>query len=319
MTKISYHSSHEQFSPSKLLKLVQLAEKAGFKGSLSSDHFHPWSDVQGESGFAWSWLGAALTRTNITFGVVNAPGQRYHPAIIAQAAATLADMFPKRFWLALGSGQAVNERITGTKWPEKQARNERLLECVEIIRALWKGETVTYKGHVRVEEAKLYSRPVNPPLIVGAAITEVTARWVGSWADALITISHPVEKLKKIVQAFEEGGGEGKPMFLKMQVSYDTTDEAALQGAFDQWKTNIFENILQSELRKPKQFEAAAMFMKPDVMREHVKISANPLKHVDWISEYAALGFEEIILHNVNTKQEQFIDYFGTEVLPKFK
>ena len=142
MTKFGYHASHEQFKPSALLEYVKAAEKAGFTAALSSDHFHPWSVNQAESGYAWSWLGAAMEATNLPFGVVCAPGQRYHPAIIAQAAATLAQMFRDRFWVALGSGQALNEQITGERWLAKAERNQRLQECVDIIRALWAGETV---------------------------------------------------------------------------------------------------------------------------------------------------------------------------------
>jgi coenzyme F420-dependent glucose-6-phosphate dehydrogenase len=317
MTRISYHISHEQFTPSRLLDLVVRAEKAGFQGALSSDHFHPWSNIQGNSGFAWSWLGAAMAKTSFSFGVVNAPGQRYHPAIIAQASATLAAMFPRRFWIAVGSGQALNEKITGTAWPDKQTRNERLKECVDVIRALWSGEKVTHKGLVEVEEAKLYSLPQELPLVVGAAITEETAGWLGSWADALITVSHPPEMLKKIIGAFKKGGGEGKPLFLKMQVSYDTSDEKALEGAFSQWKTNIYSNTMLTELRSPEQFEAAAEFLEPEVLNDHVKISSDPIKHIEWIKEYAALGIDEIILHNVNTSQELFIDVFGKKVLPE--
>ncbi len=317
MTKISYHISHEQFNPSYLLQLVVKAEKAGFQGALSSDHFFPWNKNQGESGFAWSWLGAAMALTKFTFGVVNAPGQRYHPAIIAQASATLAQMFPGRFWMAVGSGQALNEHITGTGWPDKVTRNERLKECVDIIRALWDGKTVTHKGLVQVEEAKLHSRPQEQPLLVGAAITEKTAKWLGSWADALITVSHPAGQLKKVIKAFRQGGGEGKPIFLKMQVSYDTTDNKALEGAFHQWKTNIYQNAMLTELRNTEQFEAAAEFLEPEIMKGHVKISSDPVKHIDWIKEYAALGIDEVILHNVNTSQELFIDDFGKKVLPE--
>src|SRR6188472_3590870 len=144
MTVIGFHCSHEQISPALLLKDVQQAEQAGFTAGMSSDHFSPWSKRQGESGFAWSFLGAALATTNIPFGVVNAPGQRYHPAIIAQAIATLAQMFPGRFWAALGSGELLNEHITADAWIPKKERQARLLECVEIIRALWAGETVTH-------------------------------------------------------------------------------------------------------------------------------------------------------------------------------
>ncbi len=152
MTLIGYHASHEQYPPSELLAYVRAADAAGFQGVMCADHFHPWLEENGHSGFAWSWLGAALQATSFPFGVVNAPGDRYHPAIIAQAAATLAEMFPGRFWMAAGSGEALNEHITGNRWPPKPERNERLRECVDIMRALWRGETVTHYGRVTVEE-----------------------------------------------------------------------------------------------------------------------------------------------------------------------
>ncbi len=136
MTVIGFHCSHEQIDPAQLLRDVQHAERAGFDAAMSSDHFSPWSSRQGESGFAWSFLGAALATTALPFGVVNAPGQRYHPAIIAQAIATLAQMFPGRFWAALGSGEASNERVTGDEWPRKEIRDQRLVECVDVIRRL---------------------------------------------------------------------------------------------------------------------------------------------------------------------------------------
>lgn len=316
MVKFGYHASHEQFKPSALVEYVQAAQKAGFTAALSSDHFYPWSDRQGESGFAWSWLGAAMQATNLPYGVVCAPGQRYHPAIIAQAAATLAQMFPNRFWVALGSGQALNEQITGEGWPAKEKRNARLKECVDIMRALWSGETVSHYGLVQVEEAKLYTRPEVPPRIIGAAITAQTAEWVGSWADGLITISHPYEKLKEVVEAFRRGGGEGKPMYLKVQLSYAADEATALQGAYDQWRTNIFKNSVLAYLRHPKQFDAAAEFVKPEDMYEYVRISAQPEQHIEWLQKYIELGFSELYLHNVNREQQLFIKVFGEKVLP---
>src|SRR4051812_48474107 len=163
MTRIGFHASHEQFSPSELLAIVKHAEAAGFDCAMSSDHFRPWGAAQGHSGFAWSWLGAALATTTLPFGVISAPGYRYHPAVLAQGAATLAEMFPGRFWLALGSGQRLNEDIAGLAWPEKTERNARLRECADIIRALLAGETVSHRGRATVVEAKLYSRPAEPP------------------------------------------------------------------------------------------------------------------------------------------------------------
>ncbi|NJN57187.1 MAG: TIGR03885 family FMN-dependent LLM class oxidoreductase [Leptolyngbyaceae cyanobacterium SL_5_9] len=317
MVKIGYHASHEQFKPSELLKYVRLAEQAGFTHALSSDHFHPWTEQQGQSGFAWSWLGAAMQATpSLSYRVVCAPGQRYHPAIIAQAAATLAEMFPDRFWVTVGSGQALNESITGEKWPIKSDRNARLKECVDVMRSLWAGETVTHRGLVCVEGAKLYSRPETPPLIIGAAVTAKTAEWLGSWADGLITISRPPEKLKEVVDAFRQGGGGGKPMLLKVQLSYDRDEAAARQKAHEQWRSNIFENVLMTELQTPHQFEVAGQFVQPDELNGHVRISADPQQHIDWLRQDVELGFSELLLHNVNREQQQFIEVFGEQVLP---
>ena len=146
MPRIALHCSHEQIPPSQLLRAVRRAEEAGFAAGMSSDHFSPWSERQGESGFAWSFLGAALAQSTLPFGVVNAPGQRYHPAIIAQAAATLCEMFPDRLWIALGTGEASNEHITGGGWPAKDERTARLRECVDVMRALFAGEEVSHTG-----------------------------------------------------------------------------------------------------------------------------------------------------------------------------
>src|SRR6188472_3641854 len=166
MTVIGFHCSHEQISPALLLKDVQQAEQAGFTAGMSSDHFSPWSSRQGESGFAWSFLGAALATTKLPFGVVNAPGQRYHPSIIAQAIATLAQMFPGRFWAALGSGEASNERVTGAVWPRKEVRDQRLIECVDVIRRLLKGEEVSHDGLVTVDRAKVYTLADPQPALI---------------------------------------------------------------------------------------------------------------------------------------------------------
>src|SRR3954468_3650979 len=209
MAKISYHASHEQFAPSQLLAWTKLAELAGFNAFFSSDHFHPWSEAQGQAGFSWAWMGAALATTSLPGRMICCPGYRQHPAVVAQGAATLAEMFEGRFWLAIGSGQALNERITGEVWPAKDQRNARLRECADIIRALWAGETVTHRSLVKVEEAKLYTRPVKAPLLVGAAVTEKTAEWLGSWADALVTTSAPPAELRKRIDAFHRGGGTG--------------------------------------------------------------------------------------------------------------
>src|SRR5215211_324777 len=160
---------------------------------MSSDHFSPWSERQGESGFAWSFLGAALQATELPFGVVNAPGQRYHPAIIAQAAASLCELFPGRLWVALGSGEASNEHITGARWPSKRDRNARLRECVDVMRALFAGEVVDHDGLVRVDRARLWTLPAEPPRLGGTSASPATANWCADWADGLDMTNHPRE------------------------------------------------------------------------------------------------------------------------------
>lgn len=317
MAIIGYHASHEQFPPSGLLRFAKMAEAAGFGAINSSDHFHPWSERQGQSGFSFAWLGAAMQATGLPYGLVCTPGYRYHPAVVAQAIATFGEMFPGKFWISLGSGEALNESITGEKWPIKQERNERLLECATVIRKLLAGETVTHHGRVTVENAKLYTLPKITPLLIGAAVTEETAHWMGSWADGLITIHKPYEELKKVVAAFKEGGGAGKPMYLKVQLSYAQTYEAALAEAYDQWRTNIFSGTVLGDLAAVAQFDAVGAFVQPEEIKSMVRISNNVAEHIEWIQSDIDLGFERIILHNVGRNQEMFIQDFGEQVLPR--
>lgn len=316
--QIGFHASHEQFSPKHLLELVKLAERAGFDAVLSSDHFHPWSNAQGESGFAWSWLGAAMQATQLPFAIVNAPGQRYHPAIIAQAVATLDNLFPERFYIAVGSGQALNEAITGAQWPVKETRNARLKEAVDIMRELWRGDYVTRNGLIRIERAKLFTRPQATPAVYGAALTERTARWLADWADGMITISQPMEQLEKMVAAFRKGS-VARPMALKVQVSYATSEENALYGAWEQWKNNIFPSKLLAEISTPDQFDALGAVVRKEDLKQHVIISNDPMVYVQKIKAFSEMGFEKIYIHNVNSEQELFIDFFGEQVLPHLK
>ena len=208
------------------------AEAAGFDAVMCSDHLAPWSEAQGHSGFTWTWLGAALQATDrVPMGSFHAPGQRYHPVISAQAMATVAAMFPGRFpWVALGSGQALNEHVTGAAWPVKAVRMERLRECVDVMRALWAGEEVTHHGHVVVDRAKLWSLPEEPPKLVAGAISVETARWAAGWADGLITVNQPRETLRRIVAAYRDAGGRGE-LHLQVHLAWAEDDETALDLA----------------------------------------------------------------------------------------
>jgi coenzyme F420-dependent glucose-6-phosphate dehydrogenase len=314
--RIGFHASHEQWSPSLLLRFLQQAEAAGFAGAMSSDHFHPWTERGGASGFAWTWLGAALQASRLPIGVVCAPGQRYHPAVIAQAAATLDEMFPGRFWLAVGSGEFVNEHITGDPWPRKPERNARLREAVDVIRALWRGETVDHDGLVRVRAAKLHTRPRTPVPIVGAALTEDTAEWMGGWADGLITAGARHADLRRIVDAFHRGGGRAKRLVLQAAVCYAPDEDEALRDAFESWRHAALGPGLLADLETPAQFDEATRHLTPDVLRDKLRISADPARHLGWLQEDLAVGFHEVHLNHIGRSVERFIRVFGDEVLP---
>lgn len=318
MPRIALHCSHEQIPPSRLLRAVRRAEEAGFQGGMSSDHFSPWSERQGESGFAWSFLGAALARTGLPFGVVNAPGQRYHPAIVAQAAASLAEMFPGRLWVALGTGENSNEHITGDAWPAKEERTARLRECVDVMRALFAGEEVTHHGRVVVDRARLYTLPQQPPPLIGAAVSEATARWAGSWADGLATVNAPADHLRRMIDAFRAGGGNGR-LVLQVHLAWAPTEEEALRIAHDQWRTNVFDPPVCWDVATVAEFDARARDVTPEDVRAKVLVSADLERHVQWLRELAALGFDEIALHHVGEDLDPFIDAFGEHVLPALR
>ena len=318
MTVVGFHASHEQVHPRDLLTAVADAEAAGFAAGMCSDHFTPWSERQGESGFAWSWLGAALATTDLGFGVVNAPGQRYHPAIVAQAAATLAAMFPGRFWVALGSGEASNEHITGDRWPRKDLRVQRLHECVEVMRALFAGEEVSHDGLVHVDRARLWTLPDEPPPLLGASVSPASAARAAAWADGLITVNQPVDVLRQVVDAFRDAGGTG-PIHLQVHVSWAPDEDEALAIAHDQWRANAIGPPLSWDLETVEHFDVAAKQVEPEDMRESVLVSSDPKQHLAWLQELADLGFDGLYLHHVGKVQQPFIDVFGEHVLPELQ
>ncbi|MGH4006610.1 MAG: TIGR03557 family F420-dependent LLM class oxidoreductase, partial [Pseudonocardiaceae bacterium] len=262
-------------------------------------------------------LGAALQATSLSFGVVTAPGQRYHPAVTAQAIATLGDLFPGRFWAALGSGEALNEHVTGDAWPRKEERDARLLECVDVIRALLRGEEVTHDGLVRVDRARVWSLPAEPPALYGAAVSEETARTAASWADGMITVYQPIDVLRRVIDAFREGGGDRAPVAVQVHVSWAEDEEAALAIAHDQWRTNVFAPPVPWDLELTEHFDEVAKHVSPEKVAEVVNISADLGRHAARLKEYAELGFDEIYLHHVGQEQEEFIDTFAARVLPE--
>lgn len=313
--RVGFHASHEQISPRQLLADVQHAERVGFDMAMCSDHLAPWSARQGHSGYTWSWLGAALATTDLQLGCVSAPGQRYHPAVAAQKIATLGQMFPGRFWTALGSGESMNEHVTGDRWPDKEQRTLRLEETVDVIRRLLAGEEVSHDGLVRVDRARVWETADPVPLLVGPAVSVESAARVAAWADGLVTVNQPVETLREVVAAYRESGGRGR-LALQVHLSWAPSLEEAEAIAFDQWRTNVFGGDVPWEVDTPESFDKLAEHVTLDSVRKVVRISHEPAQHVEWLQEYAALGFDDLYLHHVGQDQRAFLDTFAEQVLP---
>ncbi len=312
---IGYHASHEQVPPSALLTCVQRAEAAGFDGAMCSDHYAPWGVRQGESAFAWSWLGAALATTRFSLGVVNAPGQRYHPAVIAQAIATLGEMFPGRFWAALGSGEAMNEHITGDPWPPKPERNDRLKASVDVIRRLLAGERVDAAGAVTVHDARLWTRPeVRPPLL-GAAVSPETAEWLGGWVDGLATVAQQPADLQQVLDAYAAGGGTGERV-LQVHVSWAGSDEEAMAIARDQWPNGLVGPPEAWDLEQPEDFDVRTRQIDDAELRHAVVVAADPDDLVAQVAAMTSLGFDRVYLHHVGRDQAPFLAAAERVLLP---
>lgn len=315
---IGFHASHEQIPPSRLLAAVQTAERAGFDGAMCSDHLAPWLPSQGESGFALSWLGAALARTEFSLGVVNAPGQRYHPVVIAQAFGTLAEMFPGRFWAALGSGEAMNEHVTGDPWPPKAVLTNRLGECVEIIRRLHAGEEVTHSGLVQVHRARLWTRPAEPAPLFATAVTPETAGWAASWAEGLVTVAQPPDALSRVVDAYRSNGGTG-PCALQVHVSFAPTDAEAYGIARDQWRNGLVSPPQAWDIEQPEQFEDAVGEVDEAALRDAVLVDHDPRSLAERIAELTRIGFDRVYVHHVGQEQDDFLAASASDILPTMR
>ena len=318
MVFVGFHASHEQIPPSALLDAVVGAERAGFDGAMCSDHLAPWSPRQGESGFALSWIAAALARTGFSIGMVNAPGQRYHPVMIAQAFATLEEMFPGRFWAAMGSGEAVNEHVTGDPWPAKDVRNRRLRESVDIIRRLMDGEEVSHDGLVRVHRARVWSRPEQPPPLFATAVSAETAGWAASWAHGLATVIQKPDALRRVVDAYRSAGGAG-PCILQVHLSWAPTDREAIAIARDQWRNGLLEPPTTWDLEQPEQFDAAVGEADDAALREALVIEDDAAALAGRVKELVEIGFDRVYLHHVGVDQAPFLDVAAAKIIPALK
>jgi coenzyme F420-dependent glucose-6-phosphate dehydrogenase len=316
--EIGFHASHEEIDPRSLLAVVRDAEAAGFDAAMCSDHLSPWLTDQGESGYAWSWLGAALNATDLPFGIVTAPGQRQHPVIVAQAIATLAQMFPGRFWAALGSGEAMNEHVTGDEWPSHEARTERLGEAAQVIRRLLAGEEVTYRGAVVADRARVWSLPETPPPLLAAAVSPATSGWAATWADGLITVVQPVPVLRQVVDAYRSAGGRG-PVCLQVHLSIDPQLDRAREVAYRSWRSSLVPAPTAWDVETVDEFERRTAEFSPRDMDDAVVVGSDPGEVVDRLRELAAVGFDKLYLHHVGRGQERFLQLAADRLLPALR
>lgn len=319
---IGYHASHEQFAPSDLLSCVQAAEDAGFQAIMTSDHISPWLSHQGHSGNNWAWLGAAMAKTSLPFGSLAIPGGwRYHPAVLAHIVGTISEMFPGRLrWIAMGSGEALNEHVVGSEWPAKPERNARLLAGTEIIRALLRGEEVDRRDRwFTVDKARLWSLPATPPALFAAALSNDTAQWAGGWSDGLVTVNKPKQKLVEMRDVYRHGGGQGKPLALQVQVSWAETEAAARAAAFEQWRNATLPPASLADLPMPEDFERATRHIKPDDIDEVIPLVTVPDRLIELILVAKDCGFEEVFIHNVSRDQIGFINFMKRQVLPALR
>lgn len=316
MVTYGFHASHEQISPRQLLADVQRAEEVGFRAAMCSDHLEPWSERQGHSGMAWPWLGAALATTNLTFGTVTAPGQRYHPVVVAHAMATLGQMFPGRFWTALGSGEFTNEHVTGDPWPDKETRHRRLEECVAVIRRLLDGETVTHDGLVTVHEARLWEVAEPRPRIIAPVVTAGSARRNAAWGDGLATVNADPDTLRGILDAWDEAGGADHKV-LQLHLSWAPTQAEAEAIAHEQWRSNVFGAPACWDLTRASLDEVSREGVTMEQVRRSVLVSSDLGFLTEQIQSLAGLGFDAVYLHHVGQHQTPFLEAFGERVLPQ--
>lgn len=327
---IGYAAMLEQVQPAAVIANCIAAEANGFRGIMATDHFQPWLPRHRASAHVWTMLGAigAHTRGDLGPGVTT-PGFRTHPAVVAQAAATLATLYPGRAWLGVGSGDALNEHITGSYWPEPAERIDRMFEAVDIIRKLFTaslaGRDTRHRGeHYRMESTRLWTMPDAAPPVYVATAGPVTARRAGRSADGLITVGADVERLAPLLARFAEGARESGrdadalPKVLQLQLSWAPTEEQALSNALTEWPIAGLR-MRRGDVRSPYDFEQLVRGVTADDMRASMLISADPDVHRAAIQRYADLGFTRIYLHNVGPNQREWLEVFGRDVLPKVR
>ena len=316
MPELGFALSSEDHPPNELVRQAVLAERAGFTFALISDHFHPWTDAQGESPFVWATLGGIAQATEaIRVGTgVTCPTIRIHPAVIAQAAATVAAMMPGRFFLGVGSGENLNEHVTGARWPLPDERLELLEEAVEVIRLLWQGGEQTRRGkRYTVDHARIYTLPDEPPELYVAGSAPVASELAGRIGDGFISTAPEAE----YVQAFEQAGGAGKPKLGMMHCAYDADEKVGIARATKLWPNLALKGPLGQDLATPADFEAAAEMVDEADVAETTPAGPDPAPYLEQIRKYDEAGFTHVYIHQIGDNQDEFCEFAKRELMPQ--
>lgn len=318
MPEYGYALSSEEHRPNDLVRYAHMAEEAGFQFALISDHYHPWTHQQGNSPFVWSVIGGISQATRkLRLGTgVTCPTVRIHPAVIAQAAATAADMMPGRFFLGVGTGEALNEHILGDHWPPADVRLDMLVEAIDVIRLLFEGGEKSYYGEFyTVENAELFTLPDElPPIYIAAAGSKAT-EIAGRVGDGLISTTADAE----IIEQFRTAGGEGKPRYGQISVCWAPTEDAAREIVHQWWPVAALSGGLHADLPTPDHFEQAVKLVTAEQAAGEMILGPNPRKHLDGIREMVEAGYEQVYMHQIGPDQEGFFRFYEKEILPALK
>jgi G6PDH family F420-dependent oxidoreductase len=317
VVKIGYFLSCEEWGPRELIEQARMAEAAGFEGLWISDHFHPWTDEQGNSPFVWSVIGglAGATSLPVTTGVT-CPTIRIHPAIIAQAAATSKVMLQGRFSLGVGSGENLNEHVLGDRWPRAGVRLEMLEEAIQVMRLLWEGGTKSYRGkYYQVENARIYTLPDEPPEVLISGFGPRATRLAGRIGDGYCHTAPDAEMLS----LFRESGGGDKPAHAGTKVCWGEDEAAARETAHRLWPNEQLPGELAQELPTPRHFEQASSLVTEEMVGEALPCGPDPEKHLQSIRQYVDAGFDEVYVQQIGHEQEGFFRFYEREILPEFR
>jgi G6PDH family F420-dependent oxidoreductase len=318
--RIGYFLSSEEYAPAELVQQARLAERAGFQALWISDHFHPWNDAQGQSPFVWSMIGALSQVCSLPVTTsVTCPTIRLHPAVVAQAAATASVLLDGRFVLGLGSGEALNEHVTGARWPSASVRLDMLEEAVTVMRELWSGDFVTHHGeHYTVENARIYTLPESPPPVYVSGFGEQSARLAGRIGDGYISTMPDTD----LIGAFRSAGGQGKPMQAGYKVCWSTDDDAAIAAAHRLWSNSGLPGECAQILPSPRHFEQLSELVTPQMTRDSIAYGDDVERHVQAFEAFAEAGFDEVYLSQMGGRDpachiEGFFDFYRDRVLPR--